>query len=213
MGMGKVSGFLCDHKGSMVTFQFDLEKTIAAIAFLAERNVPDLDKYKVGKLLFLADKYHLVRYGRTITGDGYCAMDHGPAPSSTLNLLKALHGREGSRFGAWAQQLLQFVEVDTSYQYPRFRSKQGPNLDVLSESDLKALRHIVALYGQKTFAELKAITHEMPAYQKSRKGGSGKAPRMKFEDFFEEDSEAREGIKEEMLENFALQKAFPSHCL
>ena len=31
-------------------------------------------------LLFFADKQHLITYGRTITGDRYYALEHGPAP-------------------------------------------------------------------------------------------------------------------------------------
>ena len=38
--------------------------------------------------MFLAEKYHLVRYGRPITGDRYDAMKDGPVPSFTYDLFK-----------------------------------------------------------------------------------------------------------------------------
>ena len=44
-----------------VEFQFDSDKAIAAINYLASRGVKRLDKYKLSKLIVLADKAHLVR--------------------------------------------------------------------------------------------------------------------------------------------------------
>ena len=81
---------------SNLEFKFQPLKAIAAIEVLALRNVPELSKYKIAKLIFLADKLHLVQYGRTITGDKYCAMEHGPVPSSVYALLGE-PSRENSR--------------------------------------------------------------------------------------------------------------------
>ena len=39
------------------------------------------------KLLFLADKYHLIRYGRTITNDEYWAMSYGPVGTAAKDVL------------------------------------------------------------------------------------------------------------------------------
>ena len=38
--------------------------------------------------MFFADKEHLLDYGRPITGDSYVAMEHGPVPTSTRDILK-----------------------------------------------------------------------------------------------------------------------------
>jgi hypothetical protein len=70
-----------------VTFQFDFEKALTALVYLASNpeTVPAFDKYKAGKLLFLADKYHLVRYGRPILGDFYKAQGSGVWPDSAAD--------------------------------------------------------------------------------------------------------------------------------
>jgi len=188
-----------------VQFTFDLDRTVAAIAYLASKNLPGLTKYKLCKLLFIADKYHLVRYGRPITGDRYTALQYGPVPSKTLNLLNTLEtGR--------AAPLAPLVELDYTYKYPHLRAKTTVD-ESLSISDKEALDHTVEHFGSKTFEELKAITHEMPAYRKAwdEKPQHRHAEPMKFEDFFEEDGDAIGGAYEEMIENDALRRAFAAH--
>ena len=57
-----------------VQFKLDWEKSLAALVYLASKELPEFDKYKACKLIFLADKYHLVQYARPITGDFYFAV-------------------------------------------------------------------------------------------------------------------------------------------
>jgi uncharacterized phage-associated protein len=88
-----------------VEFQFDFDRTLAAILYLASKDLPELTKSKICKLLFLSDKLHLVKYGRVITGDRYCAIPHGPIPSRTLNLLNEVigenvHEEQGKKLAA-----------------------------------------------------------------------------------------------------------------
>ena len=70
----------------MIRFNFDWQKTVDAIEFLAQQK-PGMTQYYIGKLLFFADREHIMDYGRPITGDRYVAMEHGPVPSAVRNLL------------------------------------------------------------------------------------------------------------------------------
>ncbi len=45
------------------------------------------------KLLWLADRLHLIRYGRTVLHDSYNALPHGPISSKTMDLSE--HSVEG----------------------------------------------------------------------------------------------------------------------
>jgi len=188
----------CDFP-KVVRFRFDEEKAVAAVLYLASQHIEALDKYKLAKLLFLADKFHLVRYGRPITGDEYFALPYGPVPSAILNFLVKEERREQTGLSG-------SLEVDRAFQNPRYsRRIESPlELDALSKSDLKALDLIVKRHGTKTFDELKAMTHEMPAYVKAwgKKGKTNRA-QMNFEDFFEEDSDAIEGMIDLMREDAA----------
>ena len=41
-------------------------------------------------VLLFADKKHLERYGRFITGDTYSAMENGPVPSFAYDVVKCI---------------------------------------------------------------------------------------------------------------------------
>jgi uncharacterized phage-associated protein len=191
-----------------VAFIFDFEKARAAILYLATKNLPDFDKGKTCKLLFLADKRHLVQYGRPVTGDQYWALEHGPVPTQVLSLLDDLEQNTSS---SRARELSTGLDLDRRFENPRFRARLEPDMSVLSRSDIGVLDRIADLHGRKTFAELRALTHEMVAYQRAWRRRAGKrAATMAFEDFFEEDADAIAGAREEMLENAALRKMFPA---
>jgi uncharacterized phage-associated protein len=191
-----------------VEFQFDFDKSKAAFVYLASKEVPALDTYKVCKLLFLADKYHLVKYGRPITGDKYCALPYGPIPSTILDIVEKVVA--GDVLDPQAASLAEALELDRQYQHPRFKAKAAFDAIHLSQSDVMALDHVIAGFGAMGFAELKAITHEMAAYKKAWRGKpeGRNAVDMSFEEFFEEDSDAVAGAKEEMLEDDLLRKFF-----
>lgn len=62
-----------------LNFNFEVDKFVHAAAFLTE-SCPGVTKMKLAKLLYFADKKHLVEYGRPVTGDRYTKMELGPAP-------------------------------------------------------------------------------------------------------------------------------------
>ncbi len=172
---------------------------------MAKKGVRGLDQYKACKLLFLADKRHLVRYGRPITGDKYFAVKFGPIPSETRDLIKALveEKKEAPNFAIFEEAF----ELDRDFSYPRLIARQEFDADLFSKSDIEVLDEIILEYGSKSFDELKAITHGTVAFCKAwKEDGSKKSFLMAFEDFFEEDENAIKGAFEEMKENFALRK-------
>jgi uncharacterized phage-associated protein len=189
-----------------VRFTFDAEKAVASVAFLASKNLPAMTKYKICKLVFLADKYHLVQYGRPITGDRFNAIEHGPIPSQTLDMLNKLISNPDDPEVA---ELARHVTLDRTFRYPRFRANLMNFEEILSPSDIDALNVIATEHGKKDFDELKALTHETVAYKNAWENrGVSNNPEMNFEDFFEQDADAIQGALEEMLENHALRVAF-----
>lgn len=190
-----------------VEFAFSFAKAQAALLYLANIGLSEFTKGKACKIIFLADKQHLVKNARPITGDWYAAMEHGPVPSHLLALLDEIE--DGAK-SPEAIELSSALDLDRSFQYPRLIPKRRPDLSQLSESDIEALDSTVRAFGAMTFAQLRALTHETPAYDKAwSERQQANRGIMKFEDFFEEDGDARSGVQEEMLENAALRKAFP----
>ena len=187
-----------------VEFKFDSKRTASAIAYFASKKLPDLTKYKICKLLFFADKLHLVRYGRSITGDDYFALDWGPIPSTTLDALNDQHP-----FAVWLDALL--IRKHGGGKYPTYLLRSDATVDMryLSKSDRKVLAKIARDYGQKSFDDLFDLTHATPAYKRAwdRKKEHEKRSAMRFEEFFEDDEDAVPGACEEMLENASLLEA------
>jgi hypothetical protein len=70
--------------------KFDIRKTIAAVAFLMENEGGQLDMFLGLKMLYLADKDALIRWGKTITGDSFVSMPKGPVLSEVYNLFKGV---------------------------------------------------------------------------------------------------------------------------
>ena len=86
---------------SAISFEFTLSKLIAAIAYFADQKLPLLDKLKTAKLLYFADKEHLLKHGRPILGDVYFCMEHGPVPSYSKNIIDDTLDPDDSQ--AWAE--------------------------------------------------------------------------------------------------------------
>lgn len=134
---------------------FNCDKAAVAVAYLVKKTGKSL--YDVMKMLYLADKCHLERYGRFISGDHYVAMSKGPVPSATYDLMKYLRGdRNYFDGGEWVKDMLK-LERDGSHS---FTLLHDPNLDVLSESDIECLDEIVSLMRAKGPRYVMGLTHD-----------------------------------------------------
>ena len=166
---------------SQIRFEFKFEKFVQALAYFAWRDVPALDKLKVAKLLYFADKQHLLSYGRPILGDTYFCLDHGPIPSASLNLLNEVllnevtEETDPSEGYEFRSEVYRYVDVDRSHKHPRLIKKLEPDLDVFSDSDVTVLDEVIGTYGSRTGWNLRELTHDEPTWKipdKNRKQGS-----------------------------------------
>lgn len=71
-----------------MVFDFDIQKTIAAVSFLMEREGGELNMFLALKMLYLADKDALIAWGKPITGDSLVSMPKGPVLSEVYDLFK-----------------------------------------------------------------------------------------------------------------------------
>jgi len=78
---------------------FDINKTIAAVAFLIRRENGEVDVFLSLKMLYLADKEALIKWGKTITGDSFSSLPKGPILSKTYDLFKGSAGDMIKRCG------------------------------------------------------------------------------------------------------------------
>lgn len=183
---------------------FDYKKSTQLINYIAVRNGGTVTKLKLFKLVWLANRLHLRRYARTITGDAHVAMEHGPVPSQTKNLLEPIMiTSAGDRYFA----KVIFVEGND------ITSKSEPDMLVFSKSDIKAIDDVWEKYGQYKPWALREHSHLFPEwkrYEDHFKKSISSRP-IDVEDYFDafddgmgvfdQDEETLKFMKEDYLEN------------
>jgi uncharacterized phage-associated protein len=137
----------------------NITATIEALYYLLDKNGKS-EKMKLVKLVFLADKYHLIQYGRTVTGDKYLAMKDGPAGSTVLDILN------------FNEDYLEDEDIEYSLKFIKKLegnylgiSNTPVELNTLSESDLEALDFVSKKFGRMSAADLRKYTHEYPEWK------------------------------------------------
>ncbi|OQY47381.1 MAG: hypothetical protein DRR08_31135 [Candidatus Parabeggiatoa sp. nov. 2] len=134
-------------------FIFEPEKSIEAILYIAQ-NVKQPTFHRISKIMYFADKARLEKYGRSICGDSYIAMKHGPVPSCTYDILKSVRG---DGLSSVVQQAKRSLTVETGSVVKPLREA---NLDELSLSDLTCLDKAIKEYGALSFEELTQLSHD-----------------------------------------------------
>jgi uncharacterized phage-associated protein len=161
--------------------EFDYKKATQAINYLAKREGGQIEKLKLIKLIYLADRYHLRRYGRPLVNDAYFAMRLGPVGSSVKDIA------EFSDF---------LDETELSYASKYIKKGQAPHTvtsetevdeGVFSKSEMEALTFAFDEFGAYSASSLVDITHRYPEWGRFRSAlesqGSTREP-MSYTDFF-----------------------------
>ena len=135
---------------------FDERKAAQAAAYLLHRAGGRLPVIKLIKLLYLAERLSLQRYGETLTGDRLVAMPHGPVLSHTYNLIQGAYESCASGWDSWvADRAGHDVELRDS---SRIRSPEE-DLAALSETDLEVLAEVWTQFGHWDKFRLRDYTH------------------------------------------------------
>lgn len=139
-----------------------LEAILHVIA-LGEKSGRPATQFEIAKTIFLADYRHLETYGRPVTYDNFIAMEHGPVPSATYNMLKPSFN--------WQELGLERAPWRTKPLGEKARGYYGltreANLRKLSESDLALLDNSFSDVRAMGFGKTSDITHKIPAYEKA----------------------------------------------
>jgi uncharacterized phage-associated protein len=172
-------------------FRFNFAKFIQALVFFSKNGVSDLTKLKAAKLLYFADKEHLIRYGRPIIGDVYYALKLGPLPSQADDLLSEAEAAHLAGPSTPEQEeFFRYLDVVSDY-WPLFVARNEENFRVFSKSDLDILAEVTKKYGKLDWKRLVDLSHEEPAWEKAdkvRKKPNGSAL-MPYETFFDGESD------------------------
>lgn len=117
---------------------------------------------KLMKLLYLADREALLRFGRPITFDYCVSMEHGPVLSQTYNLLIG----DTQTGGLWEKS----ISIPANHEVSL---SEDPSEDKLSDAEDQVIREIFDQHGAKSRWDLCKFTHTLAEWQ-DPKGSSTK---------------------------------------
>jgi hypothetical protein len=156
----------------MRCYSANVRKALEVILWFAEKS-PSVDVYHVVKAAFYADKSHIRKYGRPITGDSYIADTYGPLPKVIYGILR----RDPFELLA----LNSNGDIPARLEHDVFvKGERAPNRALLSKSDEAALEEGWQFVKDKSFDDLYHLTHSDRAYQRANGG------RMDYRDFLDE---------------------------
>ncbi len=143
----------------------DAEKTLEVVLYVSQKTN---DIFHIVKTIYFADKMHLEKYGRLISGDAYIAMKDGPVPSGVYELIKYVRGdvyNYDARIVEVHPERAFWAQGKTVIPLP----ERKPDLDYLSESDIECLDKSIELYANMSFLALWRLVHKEKSYNKTER--------------------------------------------
>ena len=133
-------------------FSFDEEKAVNVVLFILQK-LGKVNRHLLAKILYFADQKHLIQYGRPILGDTYIRMDYGPVPSGVYDGIKAV---DSSPFGYDL-----FREAIKTSGKMMILPRKTPDMDVISESEIKCVNESIDENKDLNFNQLKEKSHSL----------------------------------------------------
>jgi len=141
----------------VLKFTFDPKKAAQAAAILLKLNGGDMDKYLFVKMLYLADRESMKKWGEPITGDCIASMQLGPVVSTIYDLTKGLRP---SLRADW-EPYISNADDDGH----RIRLLAEPSTDELCKAEITILTETFQKFKDYTFKQIRDYTHSLPEYE------------------------------------------------
>ncbi len=176
-------------------------------AFFADKEGGSINVLKLMKLMYLADREAMHRYGFPISLDNMVSMQHGPVLSRALNLSRGLESKASQDiWDSW-------ISDRENHAVELIENLERKDLDYISEADLEVLEFVWEKFGQMNGWELRDYTHEHCAEWKDPEStGRGSFPIEEIDVFRAvgiADEEAT-FLAKELIEQKSLRRSFQS---
>ena len=142
-----------------------MPKLKAMVRYFASNTDPRLlGKTKLMKLFYFADFGHVKKYASPITYDNYVHLEHGPIPSTILNLVNAVENDVDSALFADTIS----IEVKPDLLLKRIVPTRGfaeKDEKLFSASELDILQEVCRRFSDKIGKYLEDRSHEESAWR------------------------------------------------
>lgn len=131
------------------------KRAAQSAAFFISRAGGKIEILKLMKLMYLAERESLARYGEPLTGDVLVSMKHGPVLSKTLDHINGFVDSEEGEWESW-------VSARAGHQLG-LQAAHDPaeQLTQLSDADIEILDFIWNKFGKYSKYELRDIAHRI----------------------------------------------------
>jgi hypothetical protein len=137
----------------------DYKKIIQVLNYIAEKEGGEINYLKALKLLYLADRLHLRKYGRLITDDRLVAMKNGTLGSQAKDIILKNESLPHIVYEYAEDKLKRDLEKYTIES--NFKDK-----DSLSQTDVECVDKVISILGNKKEFDLAELTHELPEWKR-----------------------------------------------
>lgn len=134
-----------------IEFKVNYQKTLEAILFLLSKK-DSVNLYNIMKALYAADKYHLNKYGRPVTGDVYIKKTYGVLPS-------VAYGFFNNDLMILSSLGLDKSPIELTDKNHHYKSTRPAETKFFSKSDIEALEHGIKEYFDLDFNAVAEKNH------------------------------------------------------
>lgn len=137
----------------------DIMTLKAVVLYIIENSsLERRDVYGIVKTAFYAQQIQFVQSGVPLFKDVIYALPFGPVPSDIYNILKIARGDQQEKSYHEHDGLLD-VATAIGFESERFFSKEKPDMDYLSPSDVEAINLAIQKVAAMSFDEIVKDTH------------------------------------------------------
>ncbi len=141
----------------MLKFSFNPKKSTQAAAVLLKLNKGDMENYLFIKMLYLADRSALDKWGDPITGDKTVSMPYGPVLSTIYNLTKG----QCQTIRAYWEKFITDADQETN----RISLKSDPGEDELSRAEIKILETVHSKFKSFSWKQIHDFCEKLGEYE------------------------------------------------
>ena len=190
---------------TMTTFVFDIDKTVAAAGYLANKSGRRISVIDLLKMMYDAERTALLGWHRPITGDSFASLPKGIILSRTYNLIKGEVLNTNSDMAKWSQ-----------YFSPRDNNEitlvSEPDYDFLSQREKEALdkafNEITELLRRHGRGNIAHVLHKLwPEWKDPEKTCGKKSMPLELKEILSQFIEDDEEIDRVALEIQSVQSA------
>jgi uncharacterized phage-associated protein len=125
-------------------------KVTQMAAYLLKKRGGRMSYMKLIKLLYLAERQAMAKWGESMSGDKFVSMPHGPVLSGTLDLIN------GDSEEYWDK----FIKSEPDHEISLLQNVEIEDLDELCLAEMKILDKVFDEFGKMGRFEISKYTHD-----------------------------------------------------